>query len=435
MDVFEFWVPIFLVLFAPVSLAYPSNPRSQSLTLTNDASPGVTSQVNLMNLVQGYPVYRTTCFPAPSRGRHVPLPDLTNVSSDCYWIINEVLLKQGRLSCQDLIFRYNALEDQSGNQYHSRRHRGRCVINVASVENNQKQTLQLFNVVLTANKILKECIENQRISQGGTTPIGSPSKPFQDSRAANEFNLSLLSNHDLSGPGVQRSLLRTTSNKESSVGDYDANDSTVSLPPSVSIEKRASDPQHGSSVSTGTQSSVPGGGLSISDLVLPSTNISRSVKAPPNYPVICFNPYSVKLKPAAVDSCQFIINQIILRYPNPMFRQTFGYTASADIDLSLPQNEKWVFGHCAIFVRNPDKTRTDTFRMVDVAYTAHRIMTECVVDVKYPVGGCADVGTVADNFYVGVGGVPTTDATNSTIRQYFPSVDLADDRIGTHGGF
>ncbi len=437
MDLFNIWVPIFLILIVPASLAYPSNTRSQSLTLNSDASPEVNSQVNLTSLGQGYPVYPTSCFPPPSR--RSPVQDYRAVLSDCYWIINEVLLQQQDLLFQDLLFSYNAFKDQSGNRYFSRWLRGRCVIDVACVEKNQQQTLQLFNVVLAANKVLTECIEDQQILRGGMTPIGSPEGSFyvgviglQDSNAANESNISLLSNVDISGQDIHGRLLKTTSNIKSSIGDYDVDDSSVSLSPSARMEKRASDPRHRSSLSTGTRNLVSRDALSTLNLDLPSTN-SGSVQAPPSYPVECFNPYSVRLKHAALENCQFIINQIILRYPNPMSRQTFGYRPSADIDLSLPQNEKWYFGHCVIFVRNTNRTRTDTFRMVDVAYTAHNIMTECVTGVKYPVGGFSDIGTVPDNFYVGVGGLDVTDATNTTILQYLSGGDLVDHGIGTDG--
>lgn len=435
MGLLDFWVPLCLLLISPASLAYPSNTKAQSLT--NDASPKVISHMNLVNLGQRYPVFPTTCFPPQSRGRPVLRTDLL---SDCYSIINEVMLKQDSLLFQDLVFSYTTFKDESGNRYPSRWHQGQCVINVACMERFQYETLQLFNIVLAANKILKECVKDQRVSQGGTTPVGSPDNTFfvsvqgtQDSDAANKSTISLLSNIDLSRRHVQRSLQRTMSNMESAIGDNDANDSTVILQPRVSMEKRATDSQRSSSLSTGTQNSVREGALNTSTLLLHSTNLSRSIRAPPIYPVTCFDPYSVQLKPAAAQDCEFVINQIILRYPDPMVRQTFGYRTSADIDLSLPQNEKWTFGSCAIFVRNLDKTRTDTFRMVDVAYTAHSIMTDCVSGAKYPMGGTADVGTVASNFYVALGGIPATDATNTSIVQYFSSADRVDDRMSTHG--
>ncbi|CAF9918653.1 MAG: hypothetical protein ALECFALPRED_000776 [Alectoria fallacina] len=441
MNIFGIYIPVSLVLVATASLAYPSNTRSQSLTLTNvDASPGLISQAHLTNLGQGYPVYPTTCFPPPSRGPPASPLNLTKVLSDCCWIINELLLQQDGLLFQDLLFDHDSFKDQSGKRHLSRWSRGQCAINVVSVEKDQKQRLQLFTVVLAAIKILTDCIEDQRRPHGATTPIGSQSNSFHvgiqrtpDGDAAKESSIPL-PNLDLSGRGKQRGLPRATSNEESSLRDYDDDDSTVSLPPSVRMEKRASDPQHSSRLSTGTESLVPGDDVSsTSNLVLPSTNLSGSVRVPPTYPVTCFNPYQSRLRPAAVEDCQFIINQIILRYPNPMFRQTFGYSASADIDLSQPQNEKWIVGRCVMFVRNLDKTRTDTFRMVDVAYTAHRILTKCVIEAKYPVGGTADVGTVGKDFYVGVGGITRPAGTNTTILPHSSDVDLAGDGIGTHG--
>ena len=485
MDLFYTWLPILLILVAPASLAYPSNIRSQSPILTNDASPRVVSKVNLTHLGQDYPVYPTTCFSPPSRGR-LPRPDLTNVLSDCYWIVKEVLLQQNDLLFQDFLFSNNAFKDQSGNQHSSRWHYGQCVISVGCTKKDQRQMVQPFNVVLAANKILKECIEDRRVSQGGTIPIGSLNDScyvsvlgVRDSDTPNESSISLLSSPDLLRWDIQRSLLRTTSVFESSVGDQNAIDSSASIPLSVNMVKRASNPQHGSSLSMGTQSLKLGGTLSTSNLAQPLTNLSGSVKAPPSYPVECFDPHTTKRTPPFGEDCQFVINHIILRYPNPMSLQTFGYTPSADIDLSLPQNEKWVFKTCVIFVRSVDKTKTDTFRIADVAYTAHRIMTDCVIGVKYPVGGMyipdpfffistalrvarrtfpkpfwvfsllglmpwrrhadsgnfkgtSQIGTAVRGFYVAVGGIATTDATNPSISQYSSSVGVEIDRIGTH---
>lgn len=417
MDSYVFWFPILLILIVPAFLAHPSSTRLQSLTLTNDIFPGVISQVNLTNPVRTYPVYPTTCFPPPSHGSHKPAPDVTDILSDCSYIINMVLLRKDDLLFQDLVFDCNSFLDRSGKHHLSQWHHGRCSIRVACVVQGHVQTLQLFNVVLAANKVLRECIEGKNTPDGGTTPIGSPGKSFYvdvEGRADSDAAHNSLSSN--SGQDIQRNLLHTGSDADSSVEGYDTTDSTHSLPPSVSVAKRASGPQHGSSLSTGRQKLAQRGAVSDSNPDPSSMNLFKSLEEPPNYPVQCFNPYSVKLGPAAVEDCQFVINHIILRYPNPMHEQTFGYTASADIDLSLHENEKWSWGNCVMFVRNPNRRRTDTFRMVDVALTAHRIMTECVVGVKYPVGGSADVGSIADNFYVGVGGL-RMDATNTSILQ------------------
>lgn len=423
--------PMILFLIIPTSLSHPTNTRIQSLILANGIFPGVMSPVNLTNPVRGYPVYPIICLPSPSHGSYKPAADVVGILSDCFYIINMILLRQDGLLFQDLFFNYNLFSDRSGKRYLSHWHHGRCTINV--INKGHVQTLQLFNVVLAANKILRECVENKHIPDGGITHIRSSDSSFYVAvggrKDSNTAYKSLSSNSE---QNIQHSLLHTNPDADPSFEDYDTTDSMVSLPPNVSVEKRASGPQHGSSLSTGTQTLTHGEAVSDSNPDPSSANLSKRLEAPPDYPIHCFNPYSVKLKPAGREDCQFVINQIILRYPNPMLEQTFGYGASVDIDLSLPENEKWVWGHCVIFVRNMNKSRTDTFRMVDVALTAHRIMTECVIGVKYPVGGSADVGTAADNFYVGVGGLKY-DGTNTSILQQISSVDRVDDRIGTHG--
>ncbi len=428
MGLFHIWVPIFLFLFALISLAYPFDTRSSNLILT---PPQAISHVNLTSLGQGYPVYPVVCFHPSTRGRR-QLP--SKILSDCSWLLNEDLLKQDSLLFQDLIFSYSQFEDQSGKRYPSRWRHGQCFISVGCVWGGQQQKLHLFNVVLAANKILKTCIEDKRIPAGGTISIGSLQNDFfvdvrglQDSDAVNESNIPLLSNRDLPGRDMKRSQLHKTSNPESPLENRDAIDSTAYLPPSVAVEKRDSDLQHGSSPSTDAQDSKLKGALSLLNPIKPSANSPGSLQAPADYPVSCFNPYHTEMKRAALSDCNFIIDEIILRYPNPFSPQTFGFTPAADINLSLKENEKWTFGRCIIFVRNMDKTRTDTFRIVDVATTAHRIMAQCVAGARYPLGGTACVGSIDHNFYVSVGGAPSV--ANSSISR----VDPAEERIGTHG--
>lgn len=174
MDVFNIWILFLLALFASASLAYPSNRGSQSLTL---AFPTVNSQANRTHLGHVYPVYPTVCVPPP-RGSFPRPSDLPTVLSDCSWIINEDLLREQGLLFQNLVFNRNSFRSQSGRRYPSRWDRGLCVIEVSCVNKLDLQTLQLFNVVLAANKILKECIEEKRVTQGGTVPIGPPDSSF-----------------------------------------------------------------------------------------------------------------------------------------------------------------------------------------------------------------------------------------------------------------
>lgn len=84
---------------------------------------------------------------------------------------------------------------------------------------------------------------------------------------------------------------------------------------------------------------------------------------------------------------------------------TFGYNDAVDFDLRIKANEKWIHGSCVIFVRSVDKSMVDKFRMIDVSVAAERVVSDCVAGRKYSIGGLTDVGTFADNFYVGVGGI------------------------------
>ena len=143
----------------------------------------------------------------------------------------------------------------------------------------------------------------------------------------------------------------------------------------------------------------------------------------PNFAVRCFNPFSTKLEPTDAEDCEIVINEIILRYPNPMVPQSFGYTDRVDIDLREPQNQKWVYGRCATFVRNMNKSRVDTFRWVDVALVVHKIIKECIADQKYPLGGIANVGSRTEGFFVGVGGVVASAVRNEMVLRLVSSGD------------
>lgn len=235
-----------------------------------------------------------------------------------------------------------------------------------------------MEVALTANKILAECVNGTKDTQdGGTSPVGPP-----------EISLFVT----LMGSVPDES--------QSDIGIEVGNNYTPPFPPNFSVARGISSQQQNSPSISGT--------LSVSNpksTPLSLISLASDIKAPTEYPVNCFNPYSTKLPPAVIGDCEVIINELILRYPNLMTPQTFGYTPSVDVDLALPQNAKWAYGDCVMFVRNKDKTRTDTFRIVDIAVGAHKIMNKCLVESKYRLGGTVGVGTANKNFFIGVCGV------------------------------
>ena len=125
-----------------------------------------------------------------------------------------------------------------------------------------------------------------------------------------------------------------------------------------------------------------------------------------NYPIQCFHPMGVALRAANPEDCNTIIEMIILRYPEPFAELIWGYTDEQDINLALEQNRKWILGECTIFVRSPNLSSVDRFRIVDVAARAKDLIKECVVGTKDGYGGFSDIGHLpyVESFFVAVGG-------------------------------
>ena len=160
----------------------------------------------------------------------------------------------------------------------------------------------------------------------------------------------------------------------------------------------------------------------ISALAQPRSSLSTShgsilqLNSTVNYPVRCFHPLPLKYKAAKAEDCHVIIDNIILRYPEPFAELSWGYTDEQDINLSLSENSKWIWGECMIFVRSSSSRSVDRFRIVDVAARAKDLIRECVVGTKEGYGGFSDVGhlQMLVSFFVAVGGSDESRA-NSTI--------------------
>ena len=125
-----------------------------------------------------------------------------------------------------------------------------------------------------------------------------------------------------------------------------------------------------------------------------------------NHPIQCFHRVPLVYRAAEPEDCNTIIDMIILRYPEPFAGLSWGYTDEQDINLALEQNSKWILGECMIFVRSPNQSSVDRFRIVDVAASAKDLIKECVVGTKEGYGGFSDIGNLPyfQSFYVAVGG-------------------------------
>ena len=132
---------------------------------------------------------------------------------------------------------------------------------------------------------------------------------------------------------------------------------------------------------------------------------SGSYTSPTIYPVDCFTPGEAELQIAVAEDCEFIINDMIPRIPNPLQEQTWGFDDSADINLNSPEYKNWNHGQCVVKVDSTITTEEDTFRPVDVAIQAQRIVQRCVVGSKTAIGGTVSIGSPSKNFYLLLGGI------------------------------
>ena len=160
----------------------------------------------------------------------------------------------------------------------------------------------------------------------------------------------------------------------------------------------------------------------ISTLAQPRSSLSTSqgsifqLNSTVNHPARCFHPIPLRYKAANEEDCHFIIDNIILRYPEPFAELSWGYTDEQDINLALRDNSKWIWGECTIFVRSANTRSVDRFRIIDVAERAKDVIRECVVGTKEGYGGFSDIGRLSmlESFFVAVGGSVDTLA-NSTL--------------------
>lgn len=140
-------------------------------------------------------------------------------------------------------------------------------------------------------------------------------------------------------------------------------------------------------------------------LRLSPVNLTTGLRVLPTYPIDCFMPSPYDLQIAIAADCEFVINEIILRLPNPMQEQSFGFDEFADIDLGLRENRHWHHGQCVVTLDSQDQTQEDYFRPLDVAVAVQRIVQRCIVGTKDALGGTVNIGSILKDFHLIVGGL------------------------------
>ena len=247
-----------------------------------------------------------------------------------------------------------------------------CLIQVKNIDEDQVDRFRPVDVAEMAQRIVQACVFGTKSPLGGTGDVGHLELP--------------------------RTFYVVVSGSTSPVGQSLRNSTVLSLPSdgSRTIESRASliPPQEKTTPSAPTQ----------------------GLNADEEYPVRCFDPGLVhRLRHAVASDCALIVNELILRLPNPMREQTFGYTDADDVNLSDREHSQWVHGQCVVFIKGLQETAQDRFRYIDVAHTTIRITEKCVERSKYAIGGTAAIGTMENTFYIGVGGVTSNGLGNGTV--------------------
>ena len=154
-----------LIHFSILSLicALPSNTRKRSLTMENTRN--IAPESNSPLAIEPHPV---TCL----QSRLIP----RIVTTDCGIILNDILLREEGVF-EERLFLSTTYKTEDGDYARSRWRHGQCQIFVHASE-GASQIFTLFDVALTANRIISECFSGVSQPEGGTSLIGDMSKDF-----------------------------------------------------------------------------------------------------------------------------------------------------------------------------------------------------------------------------------------------------------------
>lgn len=357
-------LPCALSIYLSVTLALPSSPRSSNTAIENSIiSPSDVTQP------EPYPAHPVRCL------SDLNAPKLT--PSDCSYVLNELILREADVFTRRR-FTHTSYRSDAGGFAPARWSHKSCEVSVQSIA-GRSLMLSFVDVALTATKIIQECVDNVRYPLGGLSLIGNVDDGF----------------------GV---VLRGSG----ALGSVSEKGPSVSHQPAMGVSRRAIRPQpvsEDAEALQGIETRDPLRGVSrVSNHPAVASNAALSAPALPTYAVNCFNPLIVRIPPAVARDCSYVINQVILRLSDPTRELTFGFTDAADINLSKPEYRKWQHGQCMITLKSDHEGQMDKFRLLDVAMTARRIVTHCVVNTKDKIGGVSGIGTEGKGFYVYVGG-------------------------------
>ena len=349
-------------------------PRSLNASVAFVSSNEALSRSSSSGNVKAETEHEIDCFPRDAR-----LPN-ANID-DCKFIIDYIILAM-KDPFQARTWGFTDAADINLSLPQYRWIFKDCIMRVRNLDDTEVDTFSPVDVAKVAQGIVQKCIVDTKERLGGNADVGQLEFPRR-------FYVVVSGTARISGESL-------------------GNGSLLSLPldGSPTVESRAS---------------------SVSPKEDPLSLIStEELEAGNTYPVSCFDPSKrPRLKDAVASDCKFIMNEIILRLPNPMTVQSFGWTDAEDINLANKENGQWIYGQCVVFIKSFDgMVGRDRFRFVDVAVTAHRIIEHCIEEAKYAIGGISDIGTIADKFYVGVAGMAPSDLGNGTLLELISGTEL-----------
>lgn len=363
------WCRVFLLLtlflYVFTTSALPSGVPGSSFAARKT---NITISTSIVTTPEPYPAYPVRCLNLPLSPKVTP--------ADCGYLINDNILDSHDVFKRRAFFN-RSYKTEAGGYRRARWWHGSCDV---SVEGHSADIamLSFFDIALVANKVVHECIDGVRGPKGGLSLIGDPQ------------NVYVLTLHGLRYNGVSAEVFN------------------ISHQPAASISKRAigsqSEPESVRASHKVETSDLATGASRLSDRPAVASNVPLTIGTPTAYPVHCFSPLIVHVPPATAADCSYIINYVILRLFDPTRQLTFGFTDAADINLSKPEYRRWQHGECAISVKNHDEGQSDVFSLLDVATTARRISTQCLVNTRVKLGGVASIGTEERGFHVYVGG-------------------------------
>ena len=328
------------------------------------------------------PFNLTTNFPNPRLSEYDQVScfsaklglDYTAVAEDCTHVIFNVISRLDGLYEKRVFFNQKYMSP-NGRWVPARWNFGQCTVSARSGQSTSADLFTLSDVALSAHSILLDCVTSYRNRQGGFMPIGSRESSYhvvlQGSLPKVERNT--ISDADaLALPNPQDSN-QTLSNKRAM--NSPTRFQPLMMDPTVSLN----------------------GPLSLS-------NSTGNLRVNVEYEPDCF-PHGSPLAAVNGEDCTWIINHIILGMKDPFREQTWGYTDAVENNVSL-QRYQWILKGCKISVRNLDQQQVDSFRPVDVAEVAQRLVQTCVTHMKEPIGGTCDIGRleIPKTFYVLVSG-------------------------------